>query len=71
MAKRFGQVEKDLAKFQALLDTGTSPSVAEAEAILTDLDVLKPVLDRFVARAANKDEETRVYGPKMQAKVRA
>jgi hypothetical protein len=69
MSKRFGQVEKDVAKLATLAATGKPLSGTRAKAVLKEIEELKPVLARFAARAAEKDEDKKVYGPKMCTKV--
>lgn len=70
MSKRFGQVEKDVAKFVALANGGKPLSGEHAKTVLKEVEALGQALARFVARAAETDEEKKMYGPKMCAKVR-
>lgn len=71
MAKRFRQVEADVAKLEAMAGASVRPSAEEARVVLKDVEALRDALVRFVARAKETDKEKQVYGPKMCAKVRS
>lgn len=75
MATGFRRIAKAIEAHQAALSSldgaDAAADHATVQAIEQDVQaVLQPAVERFVKRAQEKDEESRIYGPKMVAKVR-
>jgi hypothetical protein len=70
MANKFAWLSSEVERFEGLVTSASKCTEEEGHELLGALTKANDAMARFVDRAKETDEDKKIYGPKMCAKVR-